>query len=101
MIVDLVRNDLSRIAERNSVQVDELFGVYTFETVHQLISTVSATINEEVSVLEILKALFPMGSMTGAPKISAMNLIRSEEHTSELQSRPHLVCRLLLEKKKK
>ncbi|WP_107037713.1 anthranilate synthase component I family protein [Brumimicrobium mesophilum] len=78
MIVDLVRNDLSRIAERNSVQVDELFGVYTFETVHQLISTVSATINEKVTILEILKALFPMGSMTGAPKISAMKLI--EEH---------------------
>lgn len=78
MIVDLVRNDLSRIAERNSVQVDELFGVYTFETVHQLISTVSATIDEEVTILEILKALFPMGSMTGAPKISAMQLI--EEH---------------------
>jgi para-aminobenzoate synthetase component 1 len=78
MIVDLVRNDLSRIAKRNSVQVDELFGVYTFETVHQLISTVSATIDEKVSVLDILKALFPMGSMTGAPKISAMNLI--EEH---------------------
>ncbi|PWH86853.1 aminodeoxychorismate synthase component I [Brumimicrobium oceani] len=78
MIVDLVRNDLSRIAERNSVHVDELFGVYTFETVHQLISTVSATIDEKVSILEILKALFPMGSMTGAPKISAMQLI--EEH---------------------
>ena len=79
MIVDLVRNDLSRIAERNSVQVDELFGVYTFETVHQLISTVSATIDEKVTVLEILKALFPMGSMTGAPKISAMNLIEVHE----------------------
>jgi para-aminobenzoate synthetase component 1 len=78
MIVDLVRNDLSRIAERNSVQVDELFGVYTFETVHQLISTVSASIDEKVTILEILKALFPMGSMTGAPKISAMHLI--EEH---------------------
>lgn len=78
MIVDLVRNDLSRIAQRNSVQVDELFGVYTFETVHQLISTVSATIDEKVTLLEILKALFPMGSMTGAPKISAMQLI--EEH---------------------
>ncbi len=79
MIVDLVRNDLSRIAERNSVQVDELFGVYTFETVHQLISTVSATIDEKVTVLEILKSLFPMGSMTGAPKISAMNLIEKHE----------------------
>ncbi|HLW29596.1 MAG TPA: anthranilate synthase component I family protein [Brumimicrobium sp.] len=79
MIVDLVRNDLSRIAERNSVQVDELLGAYTFETVHQLISTVSATINEKVTILEILKALFPMGSMTGAPKISAMELIESHE----------------------
>src|SRR5690554_139457 len=78
MIVDLVRNDLSKIAENKSVQVDELFGVYTFETVHQLISTVSATIDESVTVLDILKALFPMGSMTGAPKISAMELI--EEH---------------------
>ncbi|HZH86145.1 MAG TPA: aminodeoxychorismate synthase component I [Brumimicrobium sp.] len=80
MIVDLVRNDLSRIAVRNSVQVDELFGVYTFETVHQLISTVSATIDEKVTVLDILKALFPMGSMTGAPKISAMQLIETHEN---------------------
>lgn len=79
MIVDLVRNDLSRIAERNSVQVDELFGVYTFETVHQLISTVSATVDEKITILEILKALFPMGSMTGAPKISAMQLIEVHE----------------------
>jgi len=79
MIVDLVRNDLSRIANRNSVQVDELCGVYTFETVHQLISTVSATIDEKVTFLDILHALFPMGSMTGAPKISAMNLIETHE----------------------
>ncbi|RFC53999.1 aminodeoxychorismate synthase component I [Brumimicrobium aurantiacum] len=79
MIVDLVRNDLSRIAKRNSVNVDELFGVYTFETVHQLISTVSAEIDKETSLLEILKALFPMGSMTGAPKISAMQLIEKHE----------------------
>lgn len=79
MIVDIVRNDLSQIGEKNSVNVDELCGLYTFETVHQLISTVSATIDDKVSFLEILKALFPMGSMTGAPKISAMNLIETHE----------------------
>lgn len=79
MIVDLVRNDLSKIAEKNSVTVEELFGVYTFKTVHQLISTVSANIKEEVSFSEIIRALFPMGSMTGAPKIRAMELIESYE----------------------
>lgn len=79
MIVDLVRNDLSRIAQRNSVQVDELFGLYTFSTVHQLISTVSAEVKEETTFVDILKALFPMGSMTGAPKISAMQLIEKYE----------------------
>lgn len=79
MIVDLVRNDLSRIAEKNSVSVDELFGVYTFNTVHQLISTISASINEGVTFSEIIRALFPMGSMTGAPKIRAMELIEKYE----------------------
>ena len=80
MIVDLVRNDLSRIAKRNSVKVDELFGVYSFKTVHQLISTVSAEIESSKSFEEIIKALFPMGSMTGAPKIKAMELIEKYEH---------------------
>ncbi len=79
MIVDLVRNDLSRIAKRNSVQVDELCGLYTFETVHQLISTVSAEISPETTFVDIMKALFPMGSMTGAPKMSAMQLIEKHE----------------------
>lgn len=79
MIVDLVRNDLSRIAERHSVCVDELHGLYTFNTVHQLISTVSATIDDSVSFYDIMKAAFPMGSMTGAPKISAMQLIEKYE----------------------
>lgn len=78
MIVDLVRNDLSKIAKRGSVRVDELFKVYTYKTVHQLISKISCEIKEEISFGDILRALFPMGSMTGAPKISAMNLI--EEH---------------------
>lgn len=79
MIVDLVRNDLSRVAAKNSVQVEELFGVYSFPTVHQLISTVSCEIKEGKTLLEIIQALFPMGSMTGAPKISAMQLIEKYE----------------------
>jgi para-aminobenzoate synthetase component 1 len=79
MIVDLVRNDLSKIARKNSVTVEELFGVYTFKTVHQLISTVSANIKTEVTFSQIIKAMFPMGSMTGAPKIEAMKLIEKYE----------------------
>ncbi|MEZ4889522.1 MAG: anthranilate synthase component I family protein [Crocinitomicaceae bacterium] len=78
MIVDLVRNDLSKIATQGSVKVDELFGVYTFNTVHQLISTISCQIDESCDFSTIIKATFPMGSMTGAPKVSAMKL--SEEH---------------------
>ena len=79
MIVDLVRNDLSKIATKGSVTVDELFGIYTFETVHQMISTVSCELKENTSLTEILKATFPMGSMTGAPKVSAMELIEKHE----------------------
>ena len=78
MIVDLVRNDLSKIATKGSVEVTELFGVYSFPTVHQLISTVACDVEPNTSFAAIIAALFPMGSMTGAPKISAMNL--SEEH---------------------
>ncbi len=81
MIVDLVRNDFSRIAKRGSVSVDELFGIYSFKQVHQMISTVSCEIDSSVSFTEILKAMFPMGSMTGAPKISAMKLIEEHEST--------------------
>ena len=79
MIVDLVRNDLSRVAVPNSVEVEELFGVHTFETVHQMISTVRCQIREGCSALDIFKATFPMGSMTGAPKLSAMS------HIAELE----------------
>ena len=81
MIVDLVRNDLSKIATKNSVKVEELCGIYTFETVHQMISTVSATIKPHITFLDILKATFPMGSMTGTPKIRAMELIEEYETT--------------------
>ncbi len=79
MIADLVRNDLSRIAEKGSVHVDELCEIYTFEQVHQMISTISCTVPAELSSVEILRNTFPMGSMTGAPKISAMRIIESLE----------------------
>lgn len=79
MIVDLVRNDLSRVAERDSVTVDELFGIHTFATVHQMISSVSCTLRPNASPLDIMRATFPMGSMTGAPKLSAMKHIAQLE----------------------
>ena len=81
MIVDLVRNDLSKIAKKDSVKVDELCGIYTFSQVHQLISTVSAELENDVDFGQILKATFPMGSMTGAPKIRAMELIEEYEQS--------------------
>ena len=79
MIVDLVRNDLSRTAEKGSVEVEELCGAYTFRQVHHLVSTVVST--SEKSPVDIIKTTFPMGSMTGAPKISAMNIIEKLEET--------------------
>ncbi len=79
MITDLVRNDLSRIAEKGSVSVEELCKIYTFEQVHQMISTVTCTVPENISSIEILRNTFPMGSMTGAPKISAMQIIEEIE----------------------
>ncbi len=82
MIVDLVRNDLSRIASIGSVHVDELFGVYAFPSVHQMISSISAALKPEITFTDILEALFPMGSMTGAPKIRAMQLINEYEAAS-------------------
>lgn len=81
MIVDLVRNDLSKIAKKGSVHVDELCKVYTFNQVHQLISTISAQIENGIPAVETLRATFPMGSMTGAPKISAMKIIEELEET--------------------
>ncbi len=80
MIVDLVRNDLSKVATKGSVHVKELCGVYTFPKVHQLISTVCCTLKNEINFTKIIRALFPMGSMTGAPKISAMKLIDEHEN---------------------
>lgn len=82
MIVDLVRNDLARISESGSVKVDELFGIYSFPNVHQMISTIRAQLKNGVNFSEIIKATFPMGSMTGAPKIKAMELIEKHENFS-------------------
>ncbi|MAN59913.1 MAG: aminodeoxychorismate synthase component I [Flavobacteriaceae bacterium] len=79
MITDLVRNDLSRIAEKGSVRVDELCKGYTFKQVHQLISTISCNTRPDISAVEVLAQTFPMGSMTGAPKISAMKIIEKLE----------------------
>lgn len=77
MIVDLVRNDLSRSAKKGSVKVEELCGIHSFKNVHQMVSTVTAELRETLHPVEAIKNAFPMGSMTGAPKIRAMQL--SEE----------------------
>jgi para-aminobenzoate synthetase component 1 len=81
MIVDLVRNDLARSCLPGTVQVDERFGIHTFPTVHQMISTISGTLKSGVHPLEALRMAFPMGSMTGAPKVRAMELIEHYEKT--------------------
>ena len=79
MITDLVRNDLSRVAQRGTVEVVDLCGIHTFETVHQMITEVNCELDPEAELSDILKATFPMGSMTGAPKLSAMQNIEALE----------------------
>ncbi len=81
MIVDLVRNDLSHIAQKSSVQVDELCKVYSFKQVHQMISSISCNLKPGIHAVDAIKACYPMGSMTGAPKIAAMNIIEELEAT--------------------
>jgi len=81
MIVDLVRNDLSHTATKGSVQVEKLCQIYTFKQVHQMISTIVSEVENTTSPIEILRTTFPMGSMTGAPKISAMQIIEELEET--------------------
>jgi para-aminobenzoate synthetase component 1 len=81
MIVDLVRNDLSHTATKGSVQVEELCGIYTFKQVHHMVSTIVSEVLHTTSPIDILKTTFPMGSMTGAPKISAMKIIEELEET--------------------
>ena len=75
MIVDLVRNDLSIFAKKESVKVEELCKVYSFKKVHQMITSISCQIDSDIRFTDVLKATFPMGSMTGAPKVRAMELI--------------------------
>ena len=81
MIVDLVRNDLSKTAIKGSVTVEELCKIYTFDQVHQMISTITSKIETSTHPVDVIKSTFPMGSMTGAPKISAMKIIEDLEET--------------------
>lgn len=81
MITDLVRNDLSHTAQKGSVEVEELCGIYSFLQVHQMISTVTSKLDPQFSPVDVLKTTFPMGSMTGAPKISVMEIIENLEET--------------------
>lgn len=81
MIVDLVRNDLSKTAIKGSVKVEELCQVHSFRQVHQLVSTVVSEVKKTTNSVDIIRDTFPMGSMTGAPKFSAMKIIEEEEET--------------------
>jgi para-aminobenzoate synthetase component 1 len=81
MVVDMVRNDLSKVCEKSSVKVNELFGIYSFPQVHQMISTISGTLSPGKQITDIIRATFPMGSMTGAPKKRVMELIEKYERT--------------------
>ena len=79
MIVDLLRNDLARVAQAGTVEVPELFAVETFPTLHQMVSRVTATLREDVDPVSVLETLFPCGSITGAPKLAAIRLLRDLE----------------------
>ncbi|XMO86486.1 aminodeoxychorismate synthase component I [Algibacter sp. AS12] len=79
MIVDLVRNDLSKTALKGSVKVEELCKIYTFQQVHHMISTITSQVDSSTHPVDIIKSTFPMGSMTGAPKLSAMKIIETLE----------------------
>lgn len=81
MIVDLVRNDLSHTAVKDSVKIDELFGIYSFAQVHQMVSTITSKIKSGIHFSDVIRHAFPMGSMTGAPKIRAMQIIEEYEIT--------------------
>lgn len=82
MIVDLVRNDLTLSAKQGTVKTEELYGIYSFRHVHQMISTVVCDQRPDISAIQVIKNTFPMGSMTGAPKISAMRLMDEFEQSS-------------------
>ncbi|MCW3075565.1 MAG: Aminodeoxychorismate synthase component [Bacteroidetes bacterium] len=80
MAVDVARNDLSRVAEKGTVKVNKLYNIETYETVHHMVSTVSCRLKRNLTFDEIINATFPMASMTGAPKIKAMQLIDETEN---------------------
>jgi para-aminobenzoate synthetase component 1 len=87
MITDLTRNDLARVCEIGSVEVEELFGIYSYPRVHQMISTISGTMRKGIPLTDAIRYSFPMGSMTGAPKMKVMQLVdRYEEARRELYS---------------
>ena len=81
MITDLVRNDLSKTAQKGSVEVTELCGIYSFLQVHQMITTITSKLENQYAAVDVIKTTFPMGSMTGAPKIAAMKIIEELEDT--------------------
>ncbi|MEM6523545.1 MAG: anthranilate synthase component I family protein [Bacteroidota bacterium] len=82
MIVDLVRNDLARSCKAGSIEVEEMFGIYSFPQLHQMISTISGELGDNKTSIDAIKNAFPMGSMTGAPKIKVMELIENYEQTA-------------------
>lgn len=81
MVTDLVRNDLSRTAQKGSVKVEELCVIYSFEQVHQMISTITSTLDRQYAAVDVIKTTFPMGSMTGTPKVSVLKIIEELEET--------------------
>lgn len=81
MVVDLVRNDLTRSAKAGTVKTEELFGIYSFKHVHQMISTVVCEVQDGLTNVEVVKNTFPMGSMTGAPKVRCMQLMEHYERS--------------------
>ena len=81
MIVDLVRNDLAKSSKTGSVKVDEMFGIYAFQQVFQMISTVTSELKDDFTYMDAIKNAFPMGSMTGAPKYKVMQLIEQYENS--------------------
>ena len=81
MVSDLVRNDLSRTAQKGSVKVEELCGIYSFEQVHQMITTITSKLDSQYAAVDAIKTTFPMGSMTGTPKVSVLKIIEDLEET--------------------
>lgn len=81
MVSDLVRNDLSRTAQKGSVKVEELCAIYSFEQVHQMITTITSKLDTKYTVIDAIKSTFPMGSMTGTPKVSVMKIVEELEET--------------------